>query len=482
MQLNNEEITFSPSIAHRRSPLRISGERAGVSTVEYDELCITFHHRGGGDYTLTARSPLGIVPEHKFRPPFTYQELEPLLDRLEDSTVGLMRRVRESGPDPVMNVGRRLFYALCEGPIGAHCQQLLTQAREPGRSVCLLLVMDAPELARLPWEFLYDEARSDFVGLSMHSPLMRQWGHEPGGELEPIVPPLRILVVTADVHSQLESEEEVQTLRGLQAEFSKICELDVVSNATREEFLTALKEKYYHVLLFIGNGHQPPTSKNIVDWKELESQTLALIPTENNHSRWRHPWDLVRAEELINILRDKEDLRLVHLNGPYTEWLAAQLSRVAPATLGIRGAVTEPAYQAFSEGFYRALFSGLPLEGAVTQGRQKMDHHRAGSREWSHVVFYMQNKQGELLPQHSAEAYPITFDVRATPIEPPAPLEQEEEWKLLEMRLAIHKSNLDVLKERGTKYQGAIPAFLLHQREETEEKIDLIEAQMREFL
>ncbi len=86
------------------------------------------------------------------------------------------------------------------------------------------------------------------------------------------------------------------------------------------------------------------------------------------------------------------------------------------------------------------------------------------------------------MPEHSAQACPITFDVCPTPIEPPAPLEQEEEWKLLEMRLAIHKSNLDVLKERGTKYQGAIPAFLLHQREETEEKIDLIETQMRDFL
>jgi len=378
----------------------------------------------------------------------------------------------------VMDVGMRLFYALFDGAIGSHGQQLLLQARKQGRSVRFRLVMASPELAYLPWEFLYDETRADFVGLSRYSPLIRQWGKLPSSSLDPIELPLRILVVTADVHSQIESLQESKRLRELQAEFNEVCEVEVVSNAHRDSFFKALNEYSYHILLFIGNGHPLSRDGNQNQATDGEAQALALMPQEGKSPKSQRTWELLHAKELIELLRHKETLRLLHLNGPHTDWLARELTQAVPATIGIRGAVAEPAYQAFSQAFYRALLTGQPLERAVTLGRQKMDHHRAGTREWSHVVFYMQSKQGILLPSGASDAYPVLFESTSTPLDVP----KKEEWELLELHLAIHQRNLEVLNERGATYQDAIPHFLLRQQQETKEKIDRLEAQIRGFL
>ncbi|MGB0388824.1 MAG: CHAT domain-containing protein [Ardenticatenaceae bacterium] len=507
MRLNQEMTLSLPIQPHHFSPLHVNGESGALSVRDDrddEEFRIEFHRAQDDDhYMVKASSALGTVLEHQFRLPFSHQELLPLLKRLGENRSSLMGRVRPNARGSVMDVGTRLFYALCEGPIGAHYERSRVEARERGLSLRIRLVMDSPELALLPWEFLYDEARVDFVGLSMHSPLVRQWGHpsassgtdpsassgtDPSAssgsdQLEPIVPPLRMLVVTADVLLQSESQKEVQALRALQAEFSNLCELDVVSDVTPKKLFTALEDKSYHVLLFIGHGHEVMPSRNSWISSEPEVQTLALIPQQEQSPRRRPTWEPVRAGELRDILRHKKDLRLVHFNGPYTDWLARELTSVAPATIGMRGPATENACLAFSKGFYRALLSCLPLPAAVTQGRQKVDHHRAGTREWSHIVFYMQSEHGLLLPRHSSEVCPITFDTSPSELEILEDSGAQEEWQLLNMRLAMQKRNLQALQERHAKYQDqeTIPEFLLRQQKQAQKRIDQINTQMLDF-
>lgn len=467
----NKEITFlSP---RPQQAVVVEPSRVGANPL-VDELTITFQRQDDASYQLQASSALGEMKGQPFRAPFKNEELTLLLEQLADSGNHSMRRLRRNGPEMVMDVGMRLFYALFDGAIGTDSQQLLLQARKEGRSVRFRLVIASPELAYLPWEFLYDETRADFLGLSRYSPLIRQWGKRPSSSLAAIELPLRILVVTADVHSQIESLQEGKLLRELQAEFNHVCLVEVVENANRERFFQALNEYSYHILLFIGNGHPLSLESNQDQPTFSHAQALALMPQEGKPLKSQRTWDLLHAKELIEVLRHKKTLRLVHLNGPHTDWLARELTDAVPATIGIRGAVTETAYQAFSQAFYRALITGQPLERAVTLGRQKMDHHRAGTREWSHVVFYMQSKQGILLPSGASDASPIVFESTSTQINLP----KREEWELLELHLAIHRCNLDVLNERGATYQDAIPNFLLRQQQETKEKIARLEAQM----
>lgn len=461
----NEEITL------------LSPSPVGANPL-VDELTIRFVRQDDALYQLRASSALGEMKGQPFRAPFRNEELLFLLEQLAESANHSMRRLRRNGPEMVMDVGMRLFYALFDGAIGSHGQQLLLQARKEGRSVRIRLVMTEPALAYLPWEFLYDETRADFLGLSRYSPLVRQWGKLPLSSLCPIELPLRILVVTADVHSQIESLQEGKLLRELQAEFNHVCLVEVVENANRDRFFEALNEYSYHILLFIGNGHPLSLESNQNQPTFSHAQALALMPQESKSLKSQRTWDLLHAKELIEVLRHKKSLRLLHLNGPHTDWLARELTDVVPATIGIRGAVTETAYQAFSKAFYRALITGQPLERAVTLGRQKMDHHRAGTREWSHVVFYMQSKQGILLPSGAADASPVQFESASTQINLP----KKEEWELLALHLAIHQRNLDVLNERGATYQEAVPNFLLRQQQETKEKIAQLERQIGGFL
>ncbi len=470
----NEEITSLSVSQSQAEAVKSSQMRVDLL---FEELTITFQPQNDGSFQLQARSALGEIHEQPFRMPFTNEEVEFLLEQLDDSTNHSMRRLRRNGPEMVMDVGIRLFYALFDGAIGFHRQQLLLQARKQGRSMRFRLIMESSKLADLPWEFLYDETRADFMGLSRYSPLIRQWKTPPSPPLGPIELPLHILIVTADVHSQSEVAQEVKLLRKLQAEFNTTCEIKVVENADRNALFQALKEDSYHIFLFIGNGQSISLEHNLTtDTSSGHTQALALMPEENQQAKSQHAWDLIHADALIEVLHQQEMLRLVHLNGPHTDWLARELTHAAPATIGIRGAVTEPAYQAFSRAFYRALLTSKPLERAVTLGRQKMDHNRAGTREWGHVVFYMQSTRGTLLPEEVSETSSVMFKTASVsaPIEAP----KEEESKLLALHLAIHRRNLDELNRRYRDYEHSIPNFLIRQVEDTKQKIAELEEMM----
>ena len=464
------------SLAPRRAvAVELSRVRVGPL---FDELTITFERQDDASYRLWASSSLGEVTGQPFHVPFTDEEVALLLQQLADSGNHARRRLRRNGPEMVMDVGMRLFYALFERAIGSHGQQLLLQARQQGRSVRIRLLMASPELAALPWELLYDEARADFVGLSMYSPLIRQWGKPPASSLGRIELPLRLLVVTADVYSQGESSQEIEALRQLQAEFHEIFEVKEVRDVNRQAFLKALSDYSYHILLFIGNGHPLSPNRDQYDSLPAGAQALALMPEVGKSPKSQRTWELIHAKELIEALRHKETLRLVHLNGPHTDWLARELTEAVPATIGIRGAVTETAYQAFSQAFYRALLACQTVERAVTLARQKMDHHRAGTREWSHVVFYMQSEEGALLPDGASDACRPVPESTSLPID----AQKEEEWEVLELHLAIYKRNLEVLNERYATYQNTIPDFLRRQQQDTKEKIDRLEEKIRGFL
>ena len=113
--------------------------------------------------------------------------------------------------------------------------------------------------------------------------------------------PLRILVVVADVHSQSEASQEIEILRKLQADFKAECEIQVVEHVNRERLFQALNEYSYHILLFIGNGHPLLLDSNSVHPTPSQAQALALIPEENKSAKSQRTWDLLHAQELIEV-------------------------------------------------------------------------------------------------------------------------------------------------------------------------------------
>jgi len=86
-----------------------------------------------------------------------------------------MRRQPSSVEDvqAVEEFGRELFEALLPSEVRSCYRSILARAREQGKGLRLRLRIESPELAALPWEFLYDEAEGDHVCLSRETPFIR---------------------------------------------------------------------------------------------------------------------------------------------------------------------------------------------------------------------------------------------------------------------------------------------------------------------
>lgn len=79
----------------------------------------------------------------------------------------VVRRIATADEKPVQQLGRALFANDVRVLFGASYQQ----ARQQDAALRLVLRIQPPELARLPWEFLFDGRRGEYVGLRM--PLVR---------------------------------------------------------------------------------------------------------------------------------------------------------------------------------------------------------------------------------------------------------------------------------------------------------------------
>ncbi|MBK8047716.1 MAG: hypothetical protein IPK16_11655 [Anaerolineales bacterium] len=96
------------------------------------------------------------------------------------------------------DLGGRLFEAILHGPLRECWQESWRRAYAERATLHVRLRLgDSPSLHMLPWEYLYDVTRDEFLALSAHTPLTRfqERSHQPlPVDLEP---PLRVLVVMA---------------------------------------------------------------------------------------------------------------------------------------------------------------------------------------------------------------------------------------------------------------------------------------------
>ena len=117
---------------------------------------------------------------------------------LPASTLERLATVADLTAAELQQVGAALFTALFQEKIGACWESSLatTSARGEGLRMRLRL-NDAPELAALPWEYLYDPARQRFLALSVQTPITRYLETQQPPRPLTMALPLRILVVIA---------------------------------------------------------------------------------------------------------------------------------------------------------------------------------------------------------------------------------------------------------------------------------------------
>ena len=310
--------------------------------------------------------------------------------------------------DYVKSFGAGLFQAIFSGPI----KDVYDGCRQSGAPLRFRLIIDAPAVAHIPWELLYDPERKVF--LSLEGPFVRGASLTVATRPLEVKPPLRILVLDAFPEGVLKLQNQVETdgirqalanlirLRRVEVETLPHATLGKLQNALREA-ATPERPRPFHLLHFIGHGqHDPATGR-----------TVLLF--ENDHGQI----DEVDAETLLNILRPY-DLKLIFLNACQSTYASALdisqgfaptlLASGVPAVIGMQVTVLDAVAVQFARDFYTALADNKPVDAALADARQLARGSRLRRKaDMGIPVCYLRTETGQILQIEPAAPTRLTL-------------------------------------------------------------------------
>lgn len=330
-------------------------------------------------------------------------EISDLMTSLQPT---IKRSSRPEVPDPARAAGARLFEALFGGPRARFYPRVQEAARQAGAGVCVRLQLDDPRLRELPWELLYDStaARSDFLALDPAVCVVREVS-------EPRPDPLTVPPAPLDVY---------------------------VHGATTSEGLfeiTRLSAGVAADLVTFG-GH------------------IGSAPRSGGAAAASEVWHVARSSPLTMSIIDRSAPLVVVSLAASAITTVEQLATRVPAVVAASSAVPERAAGAFVEAFYRALFAGAAIQGAISAGRREADYAQPGGRHWASVICYLTG------------GGPLVDLGGTSPGEPAAgstapPLDTATEYA--DLRLMIVERNLVELREQIARLGPAAPPTLHRQ-------------------
>jgi len=305
--------------------------------------------------------------------------------------------------------GAGLFSTVFGGEVGRLFDLSLSQALSQKRGLRVLLrLAEVPQLARLPWEYLYDGRHERFVALSRQSVLTRYLALPERNRPFATQVPLRILVALASPFDQppLEVEEEWRSLqRGLSGLLEQgVVEVQRVERATIGNLQRQLRQKEYHIFHFVGHG----------GFDEISQAGFLCFEANNGRS------GAIFAQDLGQLLYDHQSLRLVFLNAckggqrsgrrAFTGVASVLMQQGIPAVIGMQFEMTDRAAIVFAAEFYRAVADEYPLEAALTEARRAV-YYQANQIEWGTAVLHMRAPDGSLFAAASASPIPISMPI-----------------------------------------------------------------------
>jgi YVTN family beta-propeller protein len=360
-------------------------------------------------------SPVGETRPVPVTIPFSDLELENFLLR-----IGRPRRypVRsEEAPEAtaVREFGARLFDAVFHDQVHSALTASLDQAegQDAGLRVRLRLT-DSPELADLPWEYLYDRDARRYLALSAWTPLVRYL--DLPGRIRPLSvrPPLRVLVLVASPTDfpPLDVDAEWRRLREALAglEHAGRVRLERAPNGTMADLQRQLRRGQHHVFHYIGHGRYDT---------ELGDGQLAMEgPTGRAQP--------ISGSDLGALLHDHRTLRLALLNScegarggrrdPYSGTAQSLVHQGIPAVVAMQFEITDRAAIVFTRGFYEAVADGYPLDAAIAEARKAI-RLQPNEVEWGTPVLYLRAPDGRVFdvagPPDTAEDAPAVDAVAA---------------------------------------------------------------------
>lgn len=294
----------------------------------------------------------------------------------------------------------------------------------PHDGIRLRLRIEAPEIAALPWEFLYSPLRDTFFSTWICNPLVRYLDvRMPIPALE-TSPPIRILIVipsSPDIDATEEKSVLLSALKDAEPHVRPTFLEGKVSLARIEE---AFDEERFHIFHFIGHG----------DF--IGEQGVLRLCTET-----------VDHNTLGRLFQNHEDMKLVFLNAckgaqvspskPFLGIAPQLVKRGVPAVVAMQYSIYDDIAVHFSRKFYHSLFKGKHrgrIDMALTQARNSLSTHYPDERAFGAPVLFLRSPDGVLFNLPPVKAVPVL------------PVSASEAHRL-EAVAQTHRHNIDVIED-----------------------------------
>jgi hypothetical protein len=367
-----------------------------VRTFEYLDFDLLLE-RGREEGSYRARvltAPSGPSAPSEFRLPWSDLELENFLLKIGRPRRATRGSLASSAATDVQRFGAELYDALFSPELRMTLATSITQAesRNAGLRVRLRLA-DVPELADVPWEFLWSADQRLFMALSEWTPLVRYL--DLPGAVRPleVSPPLRVLVLAASPSdlAALDADAERARLRDALADLERrnLVVVDTAPEGTLAALQRMLRRQDYHVVHFIGHGMYDAAAD------------VGVLAFEGPDGRSQE----VQADHVAMLLHDHRTLRLAVLNScegargglhdPYAGTAQTLVRQGVPAVVAMQFEITDDAAVVFAQTLYEAIADGYPLDAATAQARMAI-RNDGNPVEWATPVLYLRSPDGQI--------------------------------------------------------------------------------------
>ncbi len=291
--------------------------------------------------------------------------------------------------------GDRLFRAVFgEALHGCFHRSMDEASRQKAGLRLRLRLTEVPELANVPWEYLYYNSTFDsFLGLSTSTPIVRYIDLPQPTRPLAVEPPIRILAMLSSPFNlpKLDVEQEWDKLNQAVQPLARrgLVKLERLEKASLGALQKHLRRDEYHIFHYIGHG----------DF-DAQAQDGVLILEDEAKQGQR-----VSGRNLGMLLHDEHTLGLVLLNAcegarhsttdPFAGAAQSLVRQGIPAVIAMQFEVTDQAAITLSQVFYETLAEGFPIDYALAEARKAI-FAECNNVEWGTPVLYMRSPDGRI--------------------------------------------------------------------------------------
>jgi hypothetical protein len=385
--------------------------------------------REQGSYRARVSSPEGEAANN-FSMPFSDQELAGFLELVSQPWQST-RAIDSPELDAIKDFGGRLFGAVFDKSVETCFRTSLATA---SRLRIRLRLKDVPELAYLPWEYLYDPLVESFLSLSSDTPIVRYMEMPRRIQALGVKPPLRVLVMISSPTDEPKLDVEAEWKK-LTKSMDRVMKkgsvvLERLGKATLSALRQRLRQEDVHIFHFIGHGR----------FDEEVRDGILMMEEENGKG---YP---VSGQLLGMHLHEHRPLRLAVLNaceGARTSLTNAfggtaqsLVQQGIPAVLAMQFKITDQAAITFASEFYGSIADYYPVDAALAQARLAIrgeDNHL----EWATPALYMRSTDGRIFDSgESLVASAPSAPSASTPQPGPMPDQMEVHYRTVVRGLA----------------------------------------------